>query len=305
MVWGIWESTRMAKAAKATPKWLVFRRKAAGHSDASQPVIPTQTSHPFRGNPATPDRGGGAVRGQSSTDGTLSPKQHRGAPCQPRDCRCVRFEKFFASSTSAAGAVTRSPRRSASAATRWPSICAARRWSASPGRCRPSSTMRRWSAAVQPALHAHRGPCGRNRTGSRIHAELRRPGVTLLLLWEEYRAGQPDGYGYSRFCDLYADWRARLSPTMRQTHPAGERLFVDYAGQTVAVIDAATGETRAGADLRRRPRRLQLHLRRGTLDAGAAGLDRLPRQRLRLLRRRHAADRLRQPQGRRHRRVPL
>jgi len=78
----------------------------------------------------------------------------------------------------------------------------------------------------------------------RIHAELRRPGVTLLLVWEEYRAGQPEGYGYSRFCDLYAAWRIRLSPTMRQTHPAGERLFVDYAGQTVPVIDGATGEAR-------------------------------------------------------------
>jgi transposase len=79
---------------------------------------------------------------------------------------------------------------------------------------------------------------------TRIHAELRRPGVTLSLLWEEYRAGQPEGYGYSRFCDLYAAWRGRLSPTMRQTHPAGERLFVDYAGQTVDVVDAATGEVR-------------------------------------------------------------
>ena len=78
----------------------------------------------------------------------------------------------------------------------------------------------------------------------RIHAELRRPGVTLLLLWEEYRAGQPEGYGYSRFCDLYAAWRGRLSPTMRQTHPAGERLFVDYAGQTMEVIDGVTGEVR-------------------------------------------------------------
>jgi transposase len=79
---------------------------------------------------------------------------------------------------------------------------------------------------------------------ARIHAELRRPGVTLLLLWEEYRAGQPDGYGYSRFCDLYADWRGRLSPTMRQSRPAGERLFVDYAGQTVEVVYAITGEVR-------------------------------------------------------------
>jgi transposase len=81
---------------------------------------------------------------------------------------------------------------------------------------------------------------------ARIHAELRRPGVTLLLLWEEYRAGQAEeGYGYSRFCDLYAAWRGRLSPTMRQVHPAGERLFVDYAGQTVAVIEAATGQARS------------------------------------------------------------
>ena len=77
-----------------------------------------------------------------------------------------------------------------------------------------------------------------------VHAELRRPGVTLLLVWQEYRAGQPDGYGYSRFCDLYTAWRGRLSPTMRQTHPAGERMFVDYAGQTVEIIDAATGEVR-------------------------------------------------------------
>ena len=56
--------------------------------------------------------------------------------------------------------------------------------------------------------------------------------------------GQRQGYGYSRFCALHAAWRGRLSPTMRQAHPAGERLFVDYAGQTVAVIDAATGESR-------------------------------------------------------------
>ena len=72
---------------------------------------------------------------------------------------------------------------------------------------------------------------------SRLHAELRRLGVNLLPVWEEYRAGQPDGYGYgySRFRELYATWRCRLSPTMRQNHPAGERLFVDYAGQTVEV----------------------------------------------------------------------
>jgi transposase len=79
----------------------------------------------------------------------------------------------------------------------------------------------------------------------RIHAELRRPGVTLLLLWQEYRAGQPEGYGYRRFCDLYREWRAGTSPTMRQTHLAGERLFVDFAGQTVAIIDPLSGARRA------------------------------------------------------------
>jgi transposase len=77
-----------------------------------------------------------------------------------------------------------------------------------------------------------------------VHRELRRPGVTLMLLWEEYRAREPGGYGYSRWCDLYRSWEGRLSPTMRQAHPAGERLFVDYAGQTVEVVDGRTGEVR-------------------------------------------------------------
>lgn len=75
-----------------------------------------------------------------------------------------------------------------------------------------------------------------------VHCELRRPGVTLQLLWEEHRAVHPGGYGYSRYCELYRAWEARLSPTMRQSHVAGERLFVDYAGTTLEVIDAATGE---------------------------------------------------------------
>src|SRR3981189_1289772 len=75
------------------------------------------------------------------------------------------------------------------------------------------------------------------------HRELRRPGVTLQLLWEEHRAAHPEGYGYSRFCELYRAWEARLSPTMRQSHVAGERMFVDYAGTTLEVIDASTGET--------------------------------------------------------------
>jgi transposase len=79
---------------------------------------------------------------------------------------------------------------------------------------------------------------------SYIHRELKRRGVTLLLLWEEYRAEHADGYGYSRFCDLYGDWRKTLSPTMRQAHGPAEKLFVDFAGDTAAVLDAATGEER-------------------------------------------------------------
>jgi transposase len=78
-----------------------------------------------------------------------------------------------------------------------------------------------------------------------IHAELRRRGVTLALLWEEYRGHHPDGYGYSRFCDLYVEWRHGITATMRQTHAAGEKLFVDFAGDTVPVFDALTGDVRA------------------------------------------------------------
>jgi len=66
--------------------------------------------------------------------------------------------------------------------------------------------------------------------------------VTLQLLWQEHRAEHPNGYGYSRFCDLYRAFAKRLSPTMRQYHVAGERLFVDYAGTTLEVIDGLTGD---------------------------------------------------------------
>jgi transposase len=78
-----------------------------------------------------------------------------------------------------------------------------------------------------------------------IYRELKRPGVTLQLLWQEYRAQRPDGYGYSRYCELYTRWKGRLSPTMRQMHVAGEKLFVDYAGTTIDVVDATTGELHA------------------------------------------------------------
>ncbi len=78
----------------------------------------------------------------------------------------------------------------------------------------------------------------------RVHEELKRRGVTLVLLWQEYRSYDQHGYGYSRFCDLYNEWRRRISATMRQTHAAGEKLFVDFAGDTVAVFDAASGQSK-------------------------------------------------------------
>jgi transposase len=77
-----------------------------------------------------------------------------------------------------------------------------------------------------------------------VHLELKRPGVTLALLWDEYRGRHPDGYGYSAFCEHYRRWAGRLSPVMRQRHAAGERLFVDYSGTRMSVIDPATGAAR-------------------------------------------------------------
>lgn len=77
-----------------------------------------------------------------------------------------------------------------------------------------------------------------------VHKDLKRKGVTLALLWEEYKAIHPGGYQYSRFCELYRAWRLKLDVTMRQDHKAGEKLFVDYAGQTMDVIDPETGEAR-------------------------------------------------------------
>jgi len=78
-----------------------------------------------------------------------------------------------------------------------------------------------------------------------VHQELTRKGVTLALLWQEYNAQHPDGYQYSRFCDRYGAWRATLDRCLRQEHRAGEKLFVDDAGQTVPVQDRQTGELRS------------------------------------------------------------
>lgn len=79
---------------------------------------------------------------------------------------------------------------------------------------------------------------------STIHKELKRKGVTLMLLWHEYKAENPQGYQYSQFCHRYRQWCNKLDPVMRQDHRAGEKLFVDYSGMTVPITDPGNGQTR-------------------------------------------------------------
>ena len=67
----------------------------------------------------------------------------------------------------------------------------------------------------------------------------------MSLLWQEYREKHPDGYQYSWFCQKYKDWSGKLDLVMRQDHRAGEKLFVDYAGQTVDIVNPDTGEIRS------------------------------------------------------------
>ena len=84
-----------------------------------------------------------------------------------------------------------------------------------------------------------------SRITARIHAELQKhKHLTLQLVWEEYRGVHPNGYGYSRFCELYQRWRRTQEVVLRQEHRAGEKLFVDYAGKTISVQDPRTGERR-------------------------------------------------------------
>jgi transposase len=82
-----------------------------------------------------------------------------------------------------------------------------------------------------------------------VHTELRKKGVTLQLLWLEYREDHPDGYGYSQFANRYAGWRRRTDVVMRQVHRAGEKLFVDFPGQTISIYDPLTDAVVLRAEL--------------------------------------------------------
>jgi transposase len=75
-----------------------------------------------------------------------------------------------------------------------------------------------------------------------LYREMKKKSVTLQLLWYEYKQANPDGYQYSQFCNLYRQWVKKLNVTLRQEHRAGEKLFIDYAGQTIPIVNRKTGE---------------------------------------------------------------
>ena len=93
---------------------------------------------------------------------------------------------------------------------------------------------------TRPSVPATRDPVLPN--WAVLHQERKKPGVTLTLLWQEYRAQHPHGYAYSQFCERYRQWARRLTPSMRQVHRAGEKLFVDFSGTRPHLIDPTTGE---------------------------------------------------------------
>ena len=100
-------------------------------------------------------------------------------------------------------------------------------------------------AALEARLFPHAGPGSRERVPpdlERIHQELKRAGVTLHLLWEEYREAHPEGYAYSQFCEICRRWAQKLKPSMRQVHRAGEKAFIDFSGKRPQLTDPHTGE---------------------------------------------------------------
>jgi transposase len=101
--------------------------------------------------------------------------------------------------------------------------------------------------ALEAALYPPAEPAGNPRPEPDvewIHRELKRKGVTLQLLWLEHKRQYPDGLQLTQFCERYRRWRRGLDLVLRQSYVPGEKLFVDFAGQTVPIIDAQTGEAR-------------------------------------------------------------
>jgi len=84
----------------------------------------------------------------------------------------------------------------------------------------------------------------------KVHKELRKPHVTLMLVWLEYKETHPDGYAYSQFAELYRRWRRQIDAVMHHEHKAGEKLFVDFPGDTIAIYDDKTAEVSMRAEFR-------------------------------------------------------
>ena len=96
--------------------------------------------------------------------------------------------------------------------------------------------------APKPASQSDRRPVP---DWAYVEKELRRRSVTRLLLWEEYRTDRPDAFGYTWFCTSFEAWKGRMRPSMRQTHAGGEKVFVDFAGDTFDIFNPVTGEAQA------------------------------------------------------------
>ena len=100
-------------------------------------------------------------------------------------------------------------------------------------------------AALERLLFPHEGKPSRSRPEpdwAWVHAQLRRKHVTKMLVWQEYRQQTPEGVQYSQFCELYARWLQAAPVTMRQVHRAGEKMFVDFSGDGIDLVDPQTGE---------------------------------------------------------------
>ena len=139
-------------------------------------------------------------------------------------------ERIAAATRISKGAVTKYVRRAQAAGITWP-LCA-----------------QMDEVQLEALLFPHAAPLVERHAApdlAHVHQELKRKGVTLMLLWEEYAAAHAgQAYRYSQFCLLYRRFAASLKRSMRQVHRAGEKLFIDYSGHTMPIIDAATGEVR-------------------------------------------------------------
>ncbi len=126
------------------------------------------------------------------------------------------------------GTVTLYLRRTAQSGLRWPL----------PADLDDAGLEARLFRRPAPAPNRARPDC------AHIHRELKRNGVTLQLLWEEYLQVHPSGYRYTQFCEIYRRWARRLRPSMRQVHRAGEKTFIDFSGKRPTLVDRRTGELR-------------------------------------------------------------